>query len=507
MVETKIVSFDVLTEKLAEVRKENKRIVLCNGMFHSLHVGHMRYLRRARDHGDIVVVSITGDKWIEENSHTGFEEGLRAEAVASLDMIDFVVINPFKEVVELIERIKPTVFMRGFESAENGIDKERATEQEKMILEKIGVELVVGEEYDFTSTVQINRYLSSLPEDIQNYLRIFKQRYSIDELLRTVSSMKDLKVMVIGDTILDEYRYCTAIGKSSKDPTLVLKYESSDVFAGGVLAVANHVANFVGRVDLVTVLGQVEGREGFIRAHLKENIRPQFVLRPNAPTLTKQRFLDGYSMNKLLEVYIMDDSSLDEQREKEFFDLVKAKTLEYDLIIAADFGHGAISSNLRNLLSESARFLAVNAQSNAGNRGYNNITKYRKADYVSIAEHEIRLELRDLTGKLWPMVNLLAERMGCRKFAVTRGQKGCLVHDRQEGGFIQVPSFAQRVIDRVGAGDAFFAITSLAAVLDAPAEVTGFFGNVAGSLAVEIMGNQKSVGYQKIIDYLHRLLS
>ena len=180
---------------------------------------------------------------------------------------------------------------------------------------------------------------------------------------------------------------------------------------------------------------------------------------------------------------------------------------EYDLVVAADFGHGTISMKMKRLLSQKAPFLAVNAQSNAGNRGFNNITKYPHANFVSIAEHEIRLEMRDLTGKIWPMMDILAKKMRCCRFIVTRGRKGCMIYDREEGGFVQVPSFAQKVIDRVGAGDAFFALTSLAAVQDIPCEIIGFLGNVAGSLAVEIMGNQKFINKQTVTEYIEKLLS
>ena len=78
----------------------------------------------------------------------------------------------------------------------------------------------------------------------------------------------------------------------------------------------------------------------------------------------------------------------------------------------------------------------------------------------------------------------LCRRLGCRAFVVTRGKKGCAVQDAG-GTFVEVPAFAQKVVDRIGAGDAFFVITALAARLDTPPELIGFIGNVIGALAVE----------------------
>lgn len=158
-----------------------------------------------------------------------------------------------------------------------------------------------------------------------------------------------------------------------------------------------------------------------------------------------------------------------------------------------------------DILARNAPFLAVNTQSNAGNRGFNPITKYLKADYVSLAEHEIRLEMRDTAGRLFPMIRKLAQDMSCRHFVVTRGKKGCMLTDRQ-GRLIQVPGFSQNVVDRVGAGDAFFVMTSLFSVLDAPGELLGFVGNVVGSLAVSVMGNKKPIDKLSGMEYIRQLL-
>jgi bifunctional ADP-heptose synthase (sugar kinase/adenylyltransferase) len=108
---------------------------------------------------------------------------------------------------------------------------------------------------------------------------------------QTIDNMAKLNVLVIGDTILDEYQYCEAIGKSSKDPVLALKYQSHDLFAGGVLAVANHVANSANSVKLVTVLGERDSHEDFIHSQLTSNIDPLFIVQDNAPILIKRRFI------------------------------------------------------------------------------------------------------------------------------------------------------------------------------------------------------------------------
>lgn len=178
---------------------------------------------------------------------------------------------------------------------------------------------------------------------------------------------------------------------------------------------------------------------------------------------------------------------------------------EYDLVLAADFGHGAISLSMVGALSFHAPFLAVNTQANAGNRGFNTISRYPRADFACIAEHELRLETRLKVGNIWPMMNGLVKRLGSSQFVVTRGRKGCAVCD-SAGSFVQVPSFAQNIVDRVGAGDAFLSVASLAAAQRVPSEILGFLGNIVGSLAVEIMGNKKSIDKASVHKHIASLL-
>jgi rfaE bifunctional protein kinase chain/domain len=314
----------------------------------------------------------------------------------------------------------------------------------------------------------------------------------MEEILHLLDRMAQLRVLVIGDTILDEYQYCEPMGKSNKDPALTALYQSRDLFAGGVLAVANHAAGFAGEVRLVSVLGEDDPQETFIHSQLLSNIQTDFAYQPGAPTLTKRRFVDGYSFNKLFELYLMDDSGLPEERDRALQRIVADCMKDYDLVIMADYGHGAVSEGMVRTVCAGHGFVAVNTQANSGNRGFHTVTRYPRADYVCIAEHEICLEMRKRNGRIEPMMDHLANVLQTTQFVVTRGRKGCIVLNRR-GEFVAVPAFARHVVDRVGAGDAFFAVTAMASVLGESNEIIGFLGNVAGSLAVGTLGNKKPI--------------
>ncbi len=502
----KVLTLETLAELVNDLRANGKKIVHCHGVFDLLHIGHIRYFEQAREMGDVLVVTLTPDRFVDKGPHRpAFPENLRAEAIASLICVDYVAINSWPTAEETLRLLQPHYYVKGSEFKNISSDMTGKIGREEQVVREIGATLAFTEDIVFSSSNLINRYISSFPEDIQQYLDLMRQRYDVNEVLGVLEKMASLKVLVIGDTILDEYQYCDAIGKSSKDPVIALKYRSHDLFAGGVLAVANHVANFVDQVRLVTILGEKDDHEPFIRSQLRPNVSPAFFTQPGSPTALKRRFVDGYTLNKLFEVYVMDDSGLSADRETEVCRLLREEASAYDLVIAADFGHGAITDCVVTALTENSRYLAVNTQANAGNRGFHTVSRYPRADYVCLAEHEIRLEMRNLTDNVRPLMDRVGRSLDCSRLVVTRGRHGCIVRDR-EGEFVEVPSFAQKVVDRVGAGDAFFSVTALAAMQGASNELIGFLGNVVGSLAVEIVGNQKSIDALSVKKYIVSLM-
>ncbi|HPO08928.1 MAG TPA: PfkB family carbohydrate kinase [bacterium] len=495
-----------LADLLISVRQEGKKIVHCHGVFDLLHIGHIRHFRQAKSYGDVLVVTITPDRFVDKGpGRPAFSQDLRAEAVASVNEVDYVSINAWPTAVETLRLLRPHFYAKGSEFKGPQSDYTGKIDKELEVIEEIGAQVVFTEDIVFSSSNLINRFLSCRPDEVQEYLGLFRQRYSIEYVHDVLNRMGSLKALVIGDAILDEYQYCETIGKSNKDPVLAMQFRSSDLFIGGALAVANQVAGFAGEVKLVTLLGEQESHEGFIRENLHSKVVPHFAVRPGAPTLVKKRFLDGYSFNKLLEIYIMGDSDLPEETDADLCRRMKEEVSKYDLVIAADYGYGAIGRRMVDTLCENAPYLAVNTQSGAGNRGFHTVSRYSRADFVCLSEQDIRLESRTMGGELRPIMENLAERLTCPTMVVTQGQRGCSVR-KGKGNFVACPAFAERVVDRVGVGEVFFSVTALAAVLGAEDELIGFLGNVVGSLAVGIIGNQKAIEKKSVEKYVTSLL-
>lgn len=487
----KVLPLDTLQDLLQE-HHSGQKIVYCHGVFDLLHIGHLRHLRQAKAQGDLLVVGITPDKFVDKGpDRPAFNQDLRAEALACLACVDFVFINQWPTAVEPLKKLRPHIYAKGAEFKDL-VDRTGKINQEYQIAQQLGIQVLFTEDIVFSSSNLINRFFSSLPPATQDYLSNFRQRWPLEKVLETLDSMAKLKVLVIGDSIIDDYQYCDPLGKSSKDPVLAVKIKSNQVFAGGILAIANHVNNLAGEVSLFSVLGTKDSYLGLIEQSLSPAIKKSFFWKQDAPTLVKRRFIDQYSLGKLFETYIMDDSGLDAAEETKLTNSLLQEIKEVDLVLAGDFGHGAISDQVAKLLAREAGYLAINTQANAGNRGFHTFRRYPRADLVCIAEHEIRLELRQANGNYQKELVRLGQEMDTQNFIVTQGKKGSLLWNRKKGLF-PAPALASKVTDRIGAGDAFLAVSALASVLDVHPELIAFLGNVSGALAVQFMGNEKSI--------------
>jgi rfaE bifunctional protein nucleotidyltransferase chain/domain len=485
-------SLDDLATILAGLRAAGKRIVHCHGVFDLLHIGHVRHFEQARALGDVLVVTLTPDRFVNKGvGRPAFTETLRAEFLASLGCVDYVAINRWPTAVETIRLLRPNVFAKGSEF--RGLnDTIGHVGREAEAIRDVGGEIAFTDDLVYSSSGLINQYLSPYPDAVRDFLADFAGRHPADEVLAPLRAAENLRVLVVGETIIDEYTYCEAIGKSGKEPVLASRFLGTDRFGGGVLACANHLAGFVHSVDVLTQLGEGRDEEAFVRGVLKPNVGPILLEKSGSPTIVKQRFVEKYLSQKMFEVYRMNDGPPDEQADAEFCGRLRQLLPQYDLVVVADYGHGMLTSRAIETICKGSKFLAVNTQSNAGNHGFNMISKYPRADYVCLAQREVALETRNQQLTAEEMAEHVAGKLDCPRVMITRGSAGTLYHTAPDR-FDRVPALATRVVDRVGAGDAVLCVTSLCAALDAPPEVTAFIGNVVGAEAVAILGNQRSV--------------
>jgi rfaE bifunctional protein nucleotidyltransferase chain/domain len=494
-------------EKIAKgFRDKGKIIVHCHGVFDLMHPGHIKHFEAAKREGDILIVTLTPDKYVGKGpGRPVFNQHLRAESIASLHCVDYVAINEWPTAVETIKKIKPHVYAKGSDYAAPETDITGGIIHEKEAVDSVGGKIHFTSEITFSSTELINKYLDVYPDGAKEFLDDFRSRYSASDIIERVKAVKDMKVLVIGDTIIDEYHYCKAMGKSPKETIISTKYVSEERFAGGVLACANHMAGFCNNVHLVTCLGLTDTKEDYILDHLKPNIETKFFYRDDTCTVVKRRFVDPAFLTKMFEISFLEDHPLPEKVSRDVCEYLKGVAKNYDLVLVADFGHGFIDNNIIDVLCKNAKFLSVNTQTNSANLGFNLITKYPRADYICIDEPEIRLAAHNKFGDIKDIIMEIKSKVSSKYITVTRGHLGSMTYDGTNR-FHEIPVLSTKIVDRVGAGDAFLSVTSPLVAAGSPMDVVGFIGNAVGAMAIGIVCNRASVEPVPLYKFMTSLL-
>ena len=492
---------------LGKEKAQGRKVILCHGVFDLLHIGHIRHFEQARKFGDVLAVTTTPDQYVNKGpGRPVFNEGLRAEAIAALDCVDYVAINHWPTAVETIRLLGPDYYVKGSEYSDAENDRTGGIILEEAAVKSVGGRIAFTNEITFSSSNLINRHLPVFGKEMSDYLAAFSSSYSSDDVIRYLEHARALKVLVVGETIIDEYIYCETLGKSGKEPILTTRQIDSERFAGGVIAVANNIAAFCDKVELLTFLGRVESQETFICQNLSGNVETRFLyMEGDAPTIVKRRFVETYPFQKMFELYVMDEGESKPAETKALCSVLEELLPKYDAVIVTDYGHGMLGPEAVDVLCNTANFLAVNTQANAGNLGFNTVSKYPRADFLCVSEKEIRLDARSRSKDLRLIVEDVAERLSCKSIAITRGQDGCLCYGGEEG-FLEVPALSSQVVDRMGAGDAVFAIAALCAVQRAPMEIVGFVGSVAGAQAVATVGHRESLQSAGMSRHIETLL-
>lgn len=500
----KIKTIDELKPIFALLKKQGKKIAHCHGVFDLIHPGHIRHLAAAKKEGDVLLVSVTADQYVRKGpGRPVFNENLRAETLAAMENVDYVLINHAPISVNIIKELKPDVYVKGQDYQDKKSDLTGKIADEEAAIRSVGGKIVFTQDITFSSSKLLNEHLDVFPKETREYLKKLSSKHDIDDIVGYFKKAEGLKVLVIGDAILDQYHYCQSMGMSLKGQIVVTKYLSDESFAGGVFATANNTASICKKTSLVTVVGDDNPYKDFIAEHLDGSISAKYFVRKGAPTTIKRRFVS--ENRKMFEICYMNDEPVSKALEKQIIDHLKKTISSYDLVIVSDFGHGFFTKAVVDLISRKAKYLALNVQTNSANMGFNFLSKWPKADYVSIDEPEIRLAAHEKHHDLKAVMLGIMKSGRYRNLIVTKGPRGSVFYSKNTG-FLEAPALASRVIDSVGAGDALFAYTAPVMAVGCPSDLTSFIGNAVGALAVQIICNREAVNQVDLLKFVNRLM-
>lgn len=463
---------DKMCEIVFACTRRDHILVHAHGVFDLLHLGHTRHLQAARAMGDKLIVTVTSDRYVTKGpGRPVFPAEQRAEMLAALDCVDYVAISDHPTAIEAINKIRPDIFVKGHESRVSDGDVATLAAEELAAVSRHGGRVAFTDELTMSSTSLINRHVAVFDEAVEHALAELRATDAKTLIHAALNAMSSLRLLFIGDNILDEYEYVIPVGKSIKANMLSSVHVSSERFTGGVHASANHARSFCAAVDVVT----------------------------GAEAVIKRRFVDAANMEKLFEVNYREPSG-----GQPIDGMILERIAAADVVVVNDFGHDAIGESAINLICRHAKFLAVNTQTNTLNFGFNLITKYPRADYLCIDLPEARLAAQDRTSSSAEIARKIAGRIQCGKIIITQGKEGCVVYDN--GRELTVAALAGKVVDTVGAGDAFLAITAPLVAAGLPLDLCGFVGNVAAGIKVGIVGHRQSVDRSSVVKGIDSLL-
>ncbi len=452
--------------------KPAKQIVLCHGCFDTLHLGHIRHLQEASKLGNWLVVSVTADRFVNKGiGRPYFTAEHRAEALRALDCVDEVVINENPGAWDLIRNIRPAFYVKGVDYI--GVESE-GLDKERQAIEEVGGQLKFTNSQKWSSSNIINT--QKFTPEVCQYLETMKKLDAKSKILAAFDKADQKTITFVGETIYDVYRYVNGLGRASKELMLATVELDHEQFEGGILASAKH-----------------------------GEWRNVSVLTPSA-SITKTRFVDADFNKKLFDVYSSREILLSVEERYDFRAKLQDAVGSSDVIVLNDFGHGLMGEIERNTVRH-AGFLALNCQTNAGNYGFNLVTKYKNAHYVCIDDPEARLAVGMQKEPINKAIDKLQLKLDCRQYLITHGRFGSNYYGEEYLDRGLAPALAHGGVDTMGAGDAAMAVTAPLVAAGLDMGCVAFVGNIVGAIKVSILGHRRHVGREEIIRTVEALLA
>ena len=465
-----------------------KKVIMCHGTFDVVHPGHVRHLLYAKTKADVLIASLTADEHIKKgNMRPYVPQALRAMNLAALEMVDYVVVDQDPTPLKNLALIQPDYFAKGYEYTAGAVHPK--TQEEIDVLDVYGGEIIFTPgDIVYSSSALIE--LSPPSIAVEKLMTLMDaEGVSFQDLRDTLQKIKGLRVHVVGDTIVDSYTYCSMIGGMTKTPTLSVRFEKKVDYVGGAGVVAKHLRAAGANVSFSTVLGN-DAFKNFVLDDLKAfGVHCLPIIDETRPTTNKNAIVaEAYRM---LKVDTLDNRSISEK----IVEQLKKQIGDADsqAVVFSDFRHGIFNrGTIPHLTTAIPKGIFRVADSQVASR-WGNILEFQDFDLITPNEREARFALGDQDSVVRPLALELLKRAHCGTLILKCGERGIITYrsisPSDPRAFFNIETFANRVIDAVGAGDALLAYATLALVVTKNDVIASILGNMAAGVECEHDGN------------------
>ena len=469
-------------------RPRKKKVIMCHGTFDVVHPGHVRHMLYAKTKADLLVASLTTDEHIMKgNMRPYVPEDLRAVNLAALEMVDYVIIDRDPTPLRNLALIKPDFFAKGYEYTAGAVNPK--TQEEIDVLESYGGEMIFTPgDIVYSSSALLELAPPSIA--VEKLMTLMQaEGVTFKDLRETLRKLKGLRAHVIGDTIVDSYTYCSMIGGMTKTPTMSVRYDRKVDYTGGAAVVAKHLRAAGADVTFSTILGN-DAYKNFVLDDLNTcGVHCQPIIDETRPTTNKNAIVaEGY---RLLKVDTLDNRSISDKIVEQLKNQIAHTPTQ--AVVLSDFRHGMFNrSTIPPLTAGIPAGVFRVADSQVASR-WGNILEFESFDLITPNEREARFALGDQDSVVRPLALELLKRSKCKTLILKCGDRGIITYrvdpPSDLRAFFTIESFAEKVVDAVGAGDALLAYATLALVATKNNVIASILGNIAAGIECEHDGN------------------
>lgn len=483
----KIKTVEELMEIIGPFPRE-RQVIMCHGAFDVVHPGHVRHLAYAKTKADILVASITTDKYVDKGIYRPHvPEQLRALNLAAFEMVDYVIIDNEAKPLKNIRRIQPDYFAKGFEYTASGLPP--STQEEADIVIGYGGEMIFTPgDVLYSSSKFIN--LSRPKIRIDKLLSLMDMEgLSFTDLRVVLTKLKSVRIHVVGDTIVDSYTRTNLIGGQTKTPTISVHYQNREDYIGGAGIVAQHLRAAGAEVTFSTVLGDDPLKEFVINGLNSSGIRSFPIIDSTRPTINKNVIIaDNY---RLLKIDTLDNRTISGHMLDQLIDTVK--NTPADAVVFSDFRHGIFNRSTVNKFIDAIPPSAYRVADSQVATRWGNIIDFQNFDLITPNEREARFALADQDSTVVHLAGMLMERTQCGVLIMKLGERGIFANiskpSKCVSTYFSIDSFANTVVDSVGSGDALLAYATLSMLASGSEVIAGILGSMAAGCECELDGN------------------
>jgi len=308
-----------------------------------------------------------------------------------------------------------------------------------------------------------------------------KKKYSLKEIFIYLDKLYKCDPAIVGEIIIDKYSVCEAIGKSGKEPVMVIKEGTDYKILGGSGALANNLSNFCKNVGLISDIG---AKSDQITKHCKaiKNLQTNFFIKKRTSIIKKTKFVNVHNHSKYFGSYEIDDRKLDSEEENKFLNILKKRINSFDFILVADYDHGLITKKIHNFLIKSKKKIICTLQLNSSNIAYHDILKLNGSDLLVVNSNELLnfYKRKTNTRDIIKLSKKFIKDHKYKNLIVTLGQNGSYYFNKKS--FYHFPAITNKVSgDKIGSGDTFLVLASIGFMLNLHPQVLMMLGTLASS--------------------------